>query len=78
MSEKKHFKNTRDQFIDGQAFQAGDVVEIEADRVTYLIAAGFLEETEAPKKGGKAQKPQNKPEEPAVAEPQAAEPQAAE
>ena len=53
MSEKKFFKNTRDQFIDGEPFKAGDVVEIEAERVAYLVAAGFLEETTAPQKSNK-------------------------
>jgi hypothetical protein len=76
MSEKKFFKNTRDQFIDGVPHKSGDVVEIEESRVEYLISAGFLVETTAPKKAHKAQqqKPQDKPEEPAPTEPAPTEP----
>lgn len=73
MSEKKFFKNTRDQFIDGVPYKNGDTVEIEQNRVEYLVAAGFLVETTAPKKANKQQqqKPQDKPEEPAPTEPAA-------
>lgn len=77
MSEKKFFKNTRDQFIDGEPFKAGDVVEIEESRVEYLVAAGFLTETTAPKKPNKQANKQQEAAQAPAAEPAQAETPAA-
>ncbi|QFU04585.1 hypothetical protein FIU82_06085 [Pseudoalteromonas sp. THAF3] len=43
------FKSTRDQVVDGAHVGKGDTVEVDAERVSYLIDRGYLVE-EAPKK----------------------------
>jgi len=45
------FKSTRDQVVDGKSVKAGATIEVEADRVKYLVARGYLVKAEeAPKK----------------------------
>lgn len=46
------FVSTRDQYVDGKPVKKGEKVEIEADRVKYLTARGYLVE-EAEKKTSK-------------------------
>jgi hypothetical protein len=54
------FLSKRDQFVAGKAVKDGDVVEVEASTVSYLISRGWLvEHTETAKKSGS--KAANKP-----------------
>jgi hypothetical protein len=62
------FLSKRDQFVAGKPVKDGDVVEVEASAVSYLISRGWLvEHTETAKKSGN--KAANKP---AATEPAAA------
>lgn len=40
------FKSTRDQLVDGKHVKTGESVEVDAERVTYLVTRGYLVEVE--------------------------------
>ena len=50
----KTFKSTRNQFVDGEFVGKDKTIEVEEDRVKYLIHRGYLVEAEAPKKTAKS------------------------
>lgn len=65
--EKKKYLVTRNMTVEGRHVAEGETVEVEADRVHYLVAQGWLVDApEDTKKNKKANKPADKPADPAT------------